>query len=335
MNRRRVLLVLAGGVAGLTAGALGSRLARAADSVQRVVRLGFVSPESPSTMPPGVSGFWHRLRELGWVEGQNLAVESRWAEGQYERLPALTAELVAGNVDIIFTGTTLGAIAAKNATSAIPIVFVGVGDPVRSGLGASLARPGGNLTGMSMGFGEEFSGKWLQLLQETVPGLTTVAMIMNPNNSVARDLANDTVAIAPKRHLKIHIIEMREPEDIDGVFDQARRQAQAVLMHGDGLLTVQHRGQITALAAKHRLPAIYNVPEFMDSGGLMAYAPDLAVMCRRGADYVDKILKGAKPADLPIEQPTRYVLVVNLKTAKALGLTIPESILLQANEVIR
>ncbi len=210
-----------------------------------------------------------------------------------------------------------------------------MGDPVRSGLVASLARPGGNLTGMSMGYGEDFSGKWLELLQETVPRLTTVAMIVNPNNSVARDLAKDAEAIAPKRHLKVQIIEVREPEDIDGAFEQARRQAQAVLVHGDGLLTVQHRGQITALAAKHHLPAIYNLLEFMDSGGLMAYAPDLAVMFRRAADYVDKILKGAKPADLPIEQPTQYVLVVNLKTAKALGLTIPQSILLQANEVIR
>jgi putative ABC transport system substrate-binding protein len=335
MNRRRVLLVLAGGLAGLTAGALGSRLVRAAEPAQKVVRLGFVFPNSPSTAPPGASAFWERLRELGWIEGQNLIVERRWAEGRMERLPALMTEVIGRNVDVIFTGTTPAAIAAKNATSTIPIVVLGMGDPVRSGLVASLARPGGNLTGMSMGYGEDFSGKWLQLLQETVPRLTNVAMIVNPNISVARDLAKDAETIAPKRHLKIQIIEVREAEDLDGAFEQARRQAQAVLVHGDGLLTDPHRAQITALAAKYHLPAMYNLLSFMDSGGLMAYAPDFRVMFRHSADQVDKILRGAKPADLPIEQPTQYVLVVNLKTAKALGLTIPESILLQANEVIR
>jgi putative ABC transport system substrate-binding protein len=329
------LLLLARGVTGLTAGVLGSRLSRAADSAQKVVRLGFVLPGSPSTAPQIVNPFWDRLRELGYVEGQNLVVERRWAEGRMERLPALMAEVIGRNVDVIFTASTPAAIAAKNATSMIPIVAVAMGDPVRSGVVASLARPGGNLTGMSMGFGEDFSGKWLGLLQETIPQLVTVAMIMNPNNSVARDLAKDAEAIAPKRHLKVQVIEVREPGDFDGAFEQARRQAQALLVHGDGLLTVTHRGQITALAAKHRLPAMYNVLEFMDSGGLMAYAPDISVMFWRAADYVDKILKGAKPADLPIEQPTQYVLAVNLKTAKTLGLTIPESILLQANEVIR
>ncbi len=164
---------------------LGSRLARAAEPAQRVVRVGFVGPESPSTAPPGLSVFWERLRELGWVEGQNLIVERRWAEGHLDRLPALMAEVVGHNVDVILTGSTPGAIAAKNATSTIPIVAVAMGDPVRSGLVASLARPGGNLTGMSMGFGEDFSGKWLELLQETVPRLSTVAMIVNPDNSVA------------------------------------------------------------------------------------------------------------------------------------------------------
>ncbi len=282
MNRRRVLLVLARGLAGLTVGALGSRLARAAEPTRSVVRLGFVGPNSPSTEPPpGATVFWERLRELGWIEGQNLIVERRWADGHLERLPALMAEVIGRNVDVIFTGSTPGAIAAKNATSTIPIVAIGMGDPVRSGVVASLARPGGNLTGMSMGFGEDFSGKWLELLQETVPRLSTVAMIVNPNNVVARDLAKDAEAIAPKRHLKVQIIEVREAEDFDGAFEQARRQAQGVLVHGDGLLTDPHRVQITALAAKYRVPAIYNLLSFMDSGGLMAYAPDFRVMFRQ------------------------------------------------------
>ena len=330
MNRRHALLMLAG----LTMAALRARLVRAAESTRNVVRLGAVSPGSPSTEPPGSTVFWERLRELGWIENQNLIVERRWAEGRMERLPALMTEVIGRNVDVIFTGSTPGAMAAKNATSTIPIVAMGMGDPVRSGVVASLARPGGNLTGMSMGFGEEFTGKWLELLQETVQPLSTVAMIVNPNNVVARELAKDALAVGPKRHLKIQIIEVREPEDFDGAFEEARRQAQGVLVHGDGLLTDPHRAQITALAAKHRLPAMYNLLSFMDSGGLMAYAPDFRVMFRRAAELVDKILRGAKPAELPIEQPTQYVLVVNLRTAKALGLTIPQSILLQANEVI-
>ena len=296
--------------------------------------MGFVMPGSASVNPRGISGFWDRLRELGWVEGANLIVERRFAEAHFERLPALMADVIALNVDVIMTGSTPGATAAKNATRAIPIVVVGMGDPVRSGLVASLAHPGGNLTGMSTGFGENFSGKWLGLLQETVPRLSTVAMIMNPLNSVAQNLAKDAEALAPKRHLKVEIIEVRDAQALESAFEQARREAQAVLVHGDPV-TLENRTQIIALAAKHRLPAMYNLLDFVDSGGLMAYGPDFPALFQRSADYVDKILRGAKPADLPIEQPTEYVLAVNLKAAKALGLTIPQSILLQANEVIR
>jgi putative ABC transport system substrate-binding protein len=330
MSRRRILVVLAG-VAACT---LGARIVWGAEPAQRVARMGFVMPSSGSVNPRGMSGFWERLRELGWVEGVNLIVERRFAEGHFERLPALMADVIRLNVDVIMTGSTPGGTAAKNATSTIPIVVVGMGDPVRSGLVANLAHPGGNLTGMSTGFGESFSGKWLGLLQETVPRLSTVAMIMNPVNSVAQNLAKDAQAIAPKRHLKVAIIEVRDAQALESAFDQARRQDQAVLVHGDPV-TLASRTQITALAAKYRLPAMYNMLEFVDAGGLMAYGPDFPALFQRSADYVDKILRGAKPADLPIEQPTRYMLVVNLKIAKALGLTIPQSILLQADEVIR
>jgi putative ABC transport system substrate-binding protein len=185
-----------------------------------------------------------------------------------------------------------------------------------------------------MGYGEGFSGKWLELLQETVPRLSTVAVIVNPDISHQRDQAKDLKAAAPKRRLKVEIIEVREAEVLDAAFAQARKQAQAVLVFPSPI-TMMNRGRITRLAAKHRLPAMYGLRDFVDMGGLMAYAPDSAGMFRGAADYVDKILKGAKPADLPIEQPTQYVLVVNLKAAKALGLTIPQSILQQANEVIR
>jgi len=330
VSRRRVLLALAG----LTAGALGPQLARAAEPAPKVMRLGFVGPNSPSNATRSYTAFWERLRELGWVEGQNLIIEGRWAQDRVERLAPLIVEVIGRNVDVIFTVSTPGAAAAKNATSTIPIVVVAMSDPVRSGLATSLARPGGNLTGMSMGYSPEFSGKWLELLQEAVPGLTTVAMIANPDNSAALDLAKDVQTTAPKLHLRVQIIQVHEAAALVGAFEQARRQAQAVLVHGE-TFTLQHREQVTALAARHRLPAMYNLLPFMDAGGLMAYAPDLAVMFRHAADYVDKILRGAKPADLPIEQPTQYVLAVNLKTAAGLGLSIPESILLQSNQVIR
>jgi putative ABC transport system substrate-binding protein len=334
MNRRCMLLVLARGLAGLTAGALGSRLASAAEPTLRAMRLGIVSPDTPSTTALGVTAFSGHLRELGWVEGRNLITEQRWAEGYFERLPVLMAEVIGQNVDVLFTWTTPGAVAAKNATSTIPIVALGMGDPVRSGLVASLAHPGGNLTGVSMGYAEGFSGKWLELLQETGPRLSTVTVIVNPDISHQRDQAKDLKAAAPKRRLKVQIIEVREAEALDAAFAQARKQAQAVLVFPSPI-TMMNRARITTLAAIHRLPAMYGLRDFVDIGGLMAYAPDSAGMFRSAADYVDKILKGAKPADLPIEQPTQYVLVLNLKTAKTLGLTIPQSVLLQANEVIR
>lgn len=324
-----LLLSFASGVA-----VLGSPPSRAAEPAQRVVRVGFVGPSSPSTAVRGVAGFWERLRELGWVEGQNLVIETRWAEGRYERLPALMAEVNDRKVDVLVTYTTIAAIAAKNATSTIPIVVASVADPVRSGLVASLARPGGNLTGLTTGLSEGMAGKWLELLQETVPRLSTVAVIATTDSPIVRDLAKELEAIAPTRGVKVRLIEVREPGTLNRAFEQAARKAQAVLVLPDPIFSA-HRGQLTALAAKHRLPAIYPLRDYVDAGGLMAYAPDLTVMFRRAAEYVDKILKGAKPGDLPIEQPTKFELVVNLKTAKALGITIPQSILLRADEVIR
>ncbi len=308
--------------------------AHAAEPAQRVVRLGFVHPQSPSNTLRGVAAFWERLHELGYVEGQNLVAEVRWAEGRNERLPALMKEMVVSKVDLIVTYGTPAAIAAKNATSTIPIVIAALGDPVGTGLAASLARPGGNLTGMSMGYGEGMAGKWLELLQETVPRLFSVAVIANTDNPIARNSARDLEAIAPTRRVKLRLIEVREPGALDRAFEQAGRKAQAVLILPDPMLAA-HRREVTALAAKYRLPAMYYLRDYVEAGGLIAYAPDLGAMSRRAADYVVKILEGAKPGDLPIEQPTKFELVVNLKTAKALGITIPESILLRADEVIR
>jgi len=331
VNRRLFSITL---VAGLLWAVLAFSTSHAAEPTQRIVRLGFVHPQSPSTANRGVTAFWERLRELGWVEGQNLVIEARWADGRLERLPALMSEVVERKVDVLVTWSTTAAVAAKKATSTIPIVDAAMSDPIRSGLAASLARPGGNLTGLSGGFAEGFAGKWLELLQETVPRLSRIAVIESPDTAIARDLERELKAIAAARRLKLLLIEVREPGELDRAFEQAARKSQAVLVLPDPMLGA-NREQVVALAAKHRLPAIYYLRDFVDAGGLMAYAPDLVAMFRRAAEYVDKILKGAKAGDLSIEQPTKFELVVNLKTAHALGITIPESILLRADEVIR
>ena len=308
--------------------------AEAAEPAQKVVRLGFVHTQSPATATHGVSALWERLRELGYIDGQNMVVEARWADGRLERLPAIMAELLAHKVDILVTATTQAAIAARNATSTVPIVGVAMGEPLRTGLATNLARPGGNLTGLSVGWSEGMVGKWLELLQETVPRLSTVAVIENPDTPVAQGMAKELEGVAHARRLKLRLIEVREPAALERAFEQAVRNAQAVLVLPSPVISAR-RGQVTALAAKYRLPTIYPLRDYVDAGGLMAYGPDLAVQYRRGADYVDKILKGARPGDLPIEEPTQFELVVNLKTAKALGLAVPESILLRADQVIR
>jgi len=308
--------------------------ARAADSAQKMMRLGFVGSGTPATAPRGVAVFWEHLRELGWVRGQNLVVEELWGSGQYERLPTLMTDAVSRQVDIIVTYNTAAAIAARKATTTIPIVDAIMSDPVGIGLVASLAHPGGNITGLSTAWEEGIPGKWLELLQETAPHLSTVSVIATSGNPLVPGIVEALQAAAATRGLKLQIIEVREPRALENAFDQARRHTQAaVVFPSPVFLTNQQR--ITALAAKSRLPVVYAMRDFVDAGGLMAYGPDFAVMFRRAADYVDKILKGAKPADLPIEQPTQFELVINLKAAKALGITIPESILLRADEVIR
>jgi putative ABC transport system substrate-binding protein len=294
----------------------------------------FVHTLSPSTALPGTATFWDRLRELGWIQGENLIVEQRWADGQPDRLPALMAEVIERKVDVLVTYGTPAAIAAKRATNTVPIVIAVMGDAVRSGLVESLAHPGGNLTGLSIGVAEGMAGKWLELLRETVPRLSTVAIIANPANVTTPDLTRDIQAMAPMRRLKIVTVDVRRAEELDRAFERARRQAQAVVVLVDPI-TTGNRPRVAALAAKHKLPVVYPFRDLAEAGGLMSYGPDLNVMFRRAAEYVDRILKGAKPADLPIEQPTKFELVINLKTAKALGIIIPESILLRADEVIR
>ena len=287
------------------------------------------TPNRPLRLPS--PDFWDRLRELGWDEGKNLVIELRSADSQVERFPAIMREMVGTKLDVLVTSGTPAATAAKNATSTVPIVAIGIGDPIGTGLALSLARPGGNLTGLSVQWGD-LTPKWLELLQEAIPQLASVAVISNPESPVVRTQQKNFQAIARDRGVKLLFEDVREPGALARAFRQAS-QAQAALVMSDPV-TATARKQITELAEKYRLPTLYVGFEFMDSGGLMAFGVDNHWLYRRAADYVDKILRGANPADLPVEQPTKFDLIINLKTAKALGLTISPSLLVRANEVI-
>jgi putative ABC transport system substrate-binding protein len=273
------------------------------------------------------------LRELGYVEGQNIALEVRWAEGRTERLPDLVAELVRFKVDILVVATTPGALAAKKATRTIPVVFVGVGEAVEGGLVASLARPGGNLTGLTV-LNPEISGKRLELLKESLPSISRVAVLTNPGNPIHTIFWRETRTAAQTLGLQLQPIKVRAPEDFDEALRAATSGRADALLAFDDPLTVGYRARLVALAAKYRLPTMYGLREFPDAGGLLSYGPNFPDQYRRTAIYVDRILKGARPADLAIEQPTKFELVINRKTAKTLGVTIPPSLLLRADEVI-
>ena len=331
MRRRRVGLI-----AILALGILTAPIAAEAQQSAKVPRIGWLSIASPT---PAVShlmeAFRQGLRELGYVEGQNIAVEYRFAEGRPERLPEFAAQLVALKVDIIVTPNPAGTQAAKQATSTIPIVFMGVADPVESGLVASLARPGGNITGLTATASPVIYGKHLELLKETVPKVSRVAVLRNPTNPDAAQMSREVGGAARALGVQLQVLDVRVPNELDSAFARMTRdRAGALPIMGDTMFTL-HREQIAVLATKNRLPAISGPREFAEAGGLMAYGRSLPYEFRRAATYVDKILMGAKPADLPVEQPTKFELVVNLKTAKALGLKIPQSVLIRADEVIQ
>jgi putative ABC transport system substrate-binding protein len=273
------------------------------------------------------------LRELGYVEGRNIQIESRWAEGNYDRLPGLAADLVRLKVDVIVTYGTPAAQAAKGATGTIPIVMAAIIDPVASGLVTSLARPGGNITGQSM-MSPDLAEKQLQILKELVPKTSRVAVLHNPANPGNAPQVRHAQDAARALGVRLQILGARGPSEIDGAFAaMAAEQAGAVIVLVDAILQ-SNRARIADLAARHRLPAVYGLHEYAEVGGLLAYGPNRLDMFRRAATYVDRILKGAKPGDLPVEQPSTFTLVINLKTAKALGLTIPPSLLLRADQVI-
>ena len=288
----------------------------------------------PSLESKEAQAFRQGLRDAGYADGRDVVIEWRSAAGDYARVPALAAELVQSKVDVIVVNGTPATRAAKRATSTIPIVMVLVGDPVGSGLVANLARPGENITGLSM-MAIELIAKRLQLLKETIPQLTRVAVIGNPDNPMQPKMLEDLKAAAPSLAIELKFVGVRTPEQFDPAFSAlSQAHAQALYAIGDPFF-LAHRTTLLKLVSKARLPCIYAERNFVDEGGLMSYGPNLADEFRRSAGYVAKILKGAKPGDLPIEQPTKFELVVNLKAAKALGITIPDSILLQADEVIR
>jgi putative ABC transport system substrate-binding protein len=270
----------------------------------------------------------------GYVDGQNIAIEPRWAEGQYDRYPALAADLVRSKVDVIVAQGGTATQAAQQATRTIPIVMMFVIDPVGIGLVASLARPGGNLTGTSF-MGPDLVGKQLQLLKEVVPNVSRVALLLHPANPGSAPILREAEAAARNLGVRLQTLEARSPQEIDSAFAaMTRERAGALLIFPDPFFGIQRR-QIAELAAKRRLPAIHGgTPDYAEAGGLMVYSPNLLDLVRRAATYVDKILKGAKPADLPVEQPTKFELIINLRAAKAIGLTIPPSLLRRADQVI-
>ena len=320
---------------GVALGAFATPFDAEAQQAGRVYRVGYLSVPTRASVENALQAFLRALRELGWVEGQNLIIEYRWAEGKVERLPDLAADLVRRKVDVIVAPAGSAALVAKHATSSIPIVMMFPNDPVEMGLVASLGRPGGNVTGTSFTSGPEIFGKQLQILKEILPHASRVAILWNPADQGAALQVREVEAAARSLRIRVQRVEARGPEEFDSAFAaMARERAEALLVaHGPTFLV--HRARLAELAVKGRLPTMYSFREHVEAGGLMAYAVNMTDFIGRAAVYVDKILKGAKPADLPVEQPTKFELSINLKAAKGLGITVPQSLLLRADEVIR
>ena len=306
-----------------------------AQQPRKIRLIGFLSPATRAGHAHYVEGLLKGLGELGYVDGQNISFEYRWADGKFERLPGLAAELVRLKVDVIVSAVTQASLAAKNATATIPVVMVAVGDPVDSGIVASLARPGANVTGTSI-MSDEVVGKQLELLKETLPKILRVAVMWNPANPVFQKLQVHVVeATAQALSVRLQKVEARNPEEIEGAFAAiARERTLALHVLSDPVFTT-HRGRVADLAVKYRLPTVTGNTESAEAGLLISYGASFRESAHRAATYVDKILKGAKPADLPVERPTKFELVINLKTAKQIGLTIPPNVLARADRVIK
>ena len=302
----------------------------------KVPRIGFLVANSPSVYTARIEAFRQGLRELGYMEGKNIIIEWRSAEGNLDLLPSLAAGLVRLKVDVIVAaGGDPPVRAAKQATQTIPIVMANASDPVGAGLVASLNRPGENITGLSTAPGPEIYGKHLELLKETFPRLTRVAILSNPANRFSALALREAETTARAFKVSLQILEARNPDEFETAFAAATKERAGALLVVEDPMFFGERTRLANFAAKSRLPAIYGILEYVEVGGLMAYAAERTDMFRRAATYVDKILKGAKPADLPVEQPTKFELVINLKTAKQIGVTIPQSVLYRADKVIR
>ena len=311
---------------------LAAPLAAEAQPAGKVYRIAYLANGSPTTSAPSAEGFRQGLRELGWIEGQNVVIEFRWADGNLERLPALASELVRAPVDVLVVAGGPGVRAARQASPTVPIVSAITSDPVAAGFAASLARPGGNITGGAVQF-EDLATKQLEILKETVPNVARVAIL---DDSTVRNVLVQKAAetAAGALGLKSRVFGIRDASDLEGAFRSAKVGRAGAMYVLPSPRFNRSRSHLAELAVKHRLPGIYEDKLYVEAGGLMSYGPNFPDMYRRAARYVDRILKGAKPGDLPIEQPTTFELVINLKTAKALGLTIPPSILLRADQVI-
>jgi len=306
-----------------------------AQQAPKITKIGYVDPATPATAGHHVEALRQGLREAGYVEGKTFVLEIRYGEARSERFPEFARELVGLKVDVIVAATDGVIAAVRRETQTIPIVMVGSSDPVGSGFVASLARPGGNVTGLT-NISAELSGKRLGLLREAVPGLSRVAFLWNPDVRGNVLDYKEMEGAARSQRLQLQTVEVVRAEDLDRAFSAVTNQrAQALILPGGNPVGFANRGQIASFAQRNRLPSMYPVKEYVDAGGLMSYGPSNPDMRRRAAIYVDKILKGAKPADLPVEQPTKFELVINLKTAKALGLTIPQSLLRRADQVIQ
>lgn len=314
---------------------LATLLPAVAQPVTRVPRIGVLQVGSPGASQALFDAFKQGMRERGYVEGQSVVLERRFAEGRSERLPGLAAELVRLKVDVIVTSTDQGIAAVKQQTRTIPIVMANSSDPVGTGFVASLAHPGGNITGHSA-MSPELSGKRLELLKEVVPGLSRVAFLWNPDIRGAVLDYKETETAARTLNLQLQSVEVSRAEDLDqALASVAAGRAEALVVPAVNPVAYMHRGQIVRFAERNRLPSMYGTKDFADAGGLMAFGPNAAEQWRRAAVYVDRILKGARPGDLPVEQPTQFELVINLKTARTLGLTIPQSLLRRADHVIQ
>jgi putative ABC transport system substrate-binding protein len=300
----------------------------------KVYRIGYLSAPSRKSVEKALEAFLRALRELGWIEGQNLIIEYRWAEGKIERLPALAVDLVRGNVDLIVAPAASAALAAKNASSSIPIVMMFPNDPVASGLVTSLRNPGGNVTGTTFTPGPEIYGKQLQLLRESVPHASRMAILWNPADAPAPLQLREVEGAARSLGTRLQRVEARGPEEFDGAFATMARERTEALIVANSTPFLVHSTRLAELALKGGLPTMFSYRENVEAGGLMAYAINMSDFIGRAAAYVDKILKGAKPAELAVEQPTKFELMINLRTAKALGLTIPPPMLARADAVI-